>query len=103
MGKLRFYIAMAAAKLSALALRILGRNASYMPGVIALKLCRDFIGYLKKPDTLICVTGTNGKTTTSNLLNTALTHSGFKVTNNSFGSNVQAGVAAALLLNSTFL
>lgn len=102
MGKLRFYIAMAAAKLSALALRILGRNASYMPGVIALKLCRDFIGYLKKPDTLICVTGTNGKTTTSNLLNTALTHSGFKVTNNSFGSNVQAGVAAALLLNSTF-
>ena len=102
MDKLRFYVAMAAAKLSAFALRLLGRNASYMPGVIALKLCKNFIKYLKKPETLICVTGTNGKTTTSNLLNSVFTFNGYKVTNNSFGSNVQAGVAAALLLNSTF-
>ena len=102
MEKLRFYFAMAAAKLSALALRLLGRNASYMPGVIALALCKNFIGYLKKPETLICVTGTNGKTTTSNLLTSVFTHNGYQVTNNSFGSNVQAGVAAALLLNSTF-
>ena len=102
MSKLRFYMAMTAAKLSAVALRLLGRNATYLPGLIALKICKDFIGFLQKPETLICVTGTNGKTTTSNLLNTVLTHNGYKVTNNSFGSNVQAGVAAALLLNSTF-
>ncbi len=102
MGKLRFYIAMAAAKLAAFALRLLGRNASYMPGVIALKLCDNFISYLKKPETLVCVTGTNGKTTTSNFITSVLTDAGFKVTNNSFGSNVAAGVAAALLENSTF-
>jgi hypothetical protein len=53
MGKLRFYIAMAAGKLAALVLRLTGRNASYMPGVIALKLCKDFIGHLQKPKTLI--------------------------------------------------
>ena len=102
MDKLRFYCAMGAAKLSAAALRLMGRNASYMPGVIALAICKNFIGHLQKPETLICVTGTNGKTTTSNLLNTVLTNAGYKVTNNSFGSNVQGGVAAALLLNSTF-
>lgn len=102
MDKLRFYIAMAAGKLSALALRLLGRNASYMPGVIALKICKGFIGHLQKPAHLICVTGTNGKTTTSNFITSVLTDAGYKVTNNSFGSNVQAGVAAALMLNSTF-
>lgn len=102
MGKLKFFIAMAAGKLAALVLRLTGRNASYMPGVIALKLCKDFIGRLQKPKTLICVTGTNGKTTTSNLIASALTQMGYQVTNNSFGSNVAAGVAAVLLENSTF-
>ncbi len=102
MDKLLFYVAMAAGKLSALALRLLGRNATYMPGVIALKICKNFIKYLQKPSCLICVTGTNGKTTTSNFITSVLTAAGHSVTNNSFGSNVQGGVAAALLLNSTF-
>ncbi|MBR0508725.1 MAG: DUF1727 domain-containing protein [Clostridia bacterium] len=102
MGKLKFYFAMTAAKLSALGLKILGRNATYLPGLIAVTLCKDFIGYLKKPEIFIAVTGTNGKTTVSNLLTGALRKNGYTVTNNSFGSNVQGGVAAALLLNSTF-
>ena len=102
MEKLKFYLAMTAGKLSAVALRILGRNATYMPGVIALKICKNFIKYLQKPAHLICVTGTNGKTTTSNFITSVLKAAGHSVTNNSFGSNVQAGVAAALLLNSTF-
>lgn len=93
---------MAAGKLSAFGLRLLGRNASYLPGLIALAIDRSFIGGLQKPETLICVTGTNGKTTTSNFITSVLRHAGYEVTNNSFGSNVQAGVAAALLLNSTF-
>uniref|UniRef100_UPI0025A11D0B Mur ligase family protein n=1 Tax=Klebsiella pneumoniae TaxID=573 RepID=UPI0025A11D0B len=47
-------------------------------------------------------TGTNGKTTISNLLTNVLRQSGYTVTNNSLGSNVQAGVATALLENATF-
>ena len=100
-SKLRFLIAMAAGKCAALGLRLLGRNATYLPGLIALKLCPDLLGQLKKPETLICVTGTNGKTTTSNFLTSVLTSTGERVTNNSFGSNVQAGVATALMVNST--
>ena len=102
MGKLRFGCAMAAGKLTAFGLRLLGRNASYMPGLVALAVDPDFIGGLKKPETLICVTGTNGKTTTSNFITSVLQSAGYAVTNNSFGSNVQAGVAAALLENSDF-
>ena len=101
MKKLRFLFAMLAAKCAALGLKLLGRNATYLPGLIAVKIAPDFIGHLKKPQTLICVTGTNGKTTTSNFITSVLRSTGKTVTNNSFGSNVQAGVAAALLLNAT--
>ncbi len=102
MRKIRFYIAMLAAKLSLAALKLLGRNASYLPGKIALTIDKDFIGGLTPPDTVIAVTGTNGKTTVSNLLNSILIENGYRVTNNSLGSNVQAGIANALLEDSTF-
>ena len=93
---------MAAAKLAYFGLRLLGRNATYLPGEIAVHICPDFIGYLTKPETVICVTGTNGKTTTSNLLNSVLTACGYDVLNNSLGSNVHGGIASALLSQSTF-
>ena len=102
MGKLRFYIAMLAAKLLRAGLKLLGRNATYLPGEIAVRICKDFIGYLQKPETFIAVTGTNGKTTVSNLLTSVLTANGYDVINNSYGSNVQSGIAAALLAESTF-
>ena len=38
------------------------------PGTLALKLCPDFLKYVGRPKTIIAVTGTNGKTTVSNLL-----------------------------------
>lgn len=99
---IHFYIAMLAAKLSILALKLLGRNASYLPGKIALKIDKDFLGHLTPPKTVIAVTGTNGKTTVSNLITSILTENGFDVTNNSIGSNVQAGVTTTLLQDSTF-
>lgn len=92
---------MLAAKVSILGLRFLGRNASFLPGKIALVLDKDFIGHLKKPETVIAVTGTNGKTTVSNLITSILTANGYQVTNNSIGSNVQAGIATVLLQNSS--
>ena len=101
MRRIRFYIAMLAAKGTALALKLLGRNASYLPGKIALAIDKRFLGALTQPKTVIAVTGTNGKTTVSNLLNSILTVNGYNVTNNSLGSNVQAGVATALIDDST--
>ena len=102
MNKIRFYIAMLAGKLALLGLKLLGRNASFLPGLIAITIDKNFIGNLKKPKTVIAVTGTNGKTTVSNLVTSVLTENGYQVTNNSIGSNVQAGVAAILLQDSYF-
>ena len=102
MKKIRFFIAMLVGKLSLIGLKLLGRNATYLPGKIALTIDKDFMGKLTPPKTVIAVTGTNGKTTVSNLINEMLTKNGYTVTNNSLGSNVQAGVCNALLEDSTF-
>ncbi len=101
MRKLRFYLAMIAAKIAIFGLKLLRRNASFLPGKIALTICKDFMGYLTPPKTVIAVTGTNGKTTVSNLITSVLTENGYHVTNNSLGSNVQAGIATVLLQDST--
>ena len=68
MGKLRFLLALWLAKLSVPALKITRHNGTDFPGSLALKLCPDFLRYVGKPGTIIAVTGTNGKTTVSNLL-----------------------------------
>ncbi len=101
MKKIRFLIAMFAAKASLIVLKLLGRNASYLPGKIALALNKDFLGGLQQPKIVIAVTGTNGKTTVSNLLTSILRQNGYRVTNNDLGSNVQAGIATILLQDST--
>ena len=97
MKKFRFYLALYAAKASQLMLKILGRNATYLPGKIAERFCKHFLQYIQPPKTVIAVTGTNGKTTVSNLLASILTENGYSVTNNSFGSNVLAGVISTLI------
>ena len=78
MAKLRFHLAVIAAKCVQKAIRLLGRNASHNPGVIALKICPSFMALAPKAPLVICVTGTNGKTTVSNLLTDALIADGRK-------------------------
>ena len=69
----RFYIALWVAKCTSFILKVLKRNATYMPGKIALTICPNFLGMLEKPKTIVGVTGTNGKTTVCNMINDILT------------------------------
>jgi len=101
MNKIRFLAAMLVAKCVRLLLRMLGRNGSFLPGDIALRIDPDFLGNITKPETFIAVTGTNGKTTTSNLINSIFEKNGIKVMNNSLGSNVQSGVAGCFVEHCT--
>lgn len=102
---MRKLIAIWAAKLSAVAGKIIGKKSSSSPGVIALKICPDLIERLKKniKKDVIVTCGTNGKTTTNNLLYTALTKSGFKVLCNRLGANMLGGVATAFALECDWL
>lgn len=79
-------------------LSLFGRGGS-LPGSIALKLDKDFIKRFKMPEIVILVTGTNGKTTTSNLIAESLRASGLKVINNHRGDNLNVGIATLLATN----
>jgi len=93
----RFYIGHFAGKLAYRLQRILGMNATYMPGDIAIRLCPGYLSLVGRPGKIVAVTGTNGKTTVCNLLNDVLTKEGYKIMNNSAGSNTNSGIATALM------
>lgn len=103
MGKIRFLIAFYIAKLTIILLKLLRKNATVYPGKIAIRICPDFLGRIEKPKKLICITGTNGKTTVSNLVTDVLRQNGYQVLNNSFGSNVARGIATTLVTGVNFL
>ena len=96
MGRIRYFIALWAAKAVFVLLRLLKRNATMYPGYIALKICPDYLARTKKSPNVLCVTGTNGKTTTTNMVADILSQNGMKVVSNRYGSNINTGVATAL-------
>lgn len=90
-----------ACKLSRFALRLLGRGGTDFPGRVALKLCPDVLGHLAKNVTTIIVTGTNGKTTTSRMIEQALADSGISYFANRSGANLLSGVTAEFAMHSS--
>ncbi|MDD6023132.1 MAG: MurT ligase domain-containing protein [Oscillospiraceae bacterium] len=87
-------------KFSRFAIRKLGRGGTDMPGRIALKICPDLLGRLAKDVTTVIVTGTNGKTTTSRMIEQAMTDSGISFFANKTGANLLSGVTAEFAANS---
>ncbi len=100
---MRKIIAIWAAKLAASGAKLLGKNGSSMPGSIALKICPDILSRLSQDidKDIIAVWGTNGKTTTNNMICTMLEEQGYKIVCNKVGSNMLSGVAAAFISYST--
>lgn len=97
----RFYLSVLGAKFIIKLMRLLKKNATNLPGEIALIFYPDLLRYFDMPETVIAVTGTNGKTTVSNMINNILTENGFDFINNSFGGNVDTGITSVLLENCT--
>lgn len=79
---------------------LIGRGSS-IPGEIALKLCPDILGRVKLPEKIIAVTGSNGKTSTVEMIAHILRKEGKSVIWNKEGSNQIAGVTTVILHNST--
>jgi UDP-N-acetylmuramyl tripeptide synthase len=74
-------------------------KGSSMPGKIALKLCPKILTKVKLPKEIIMVTGSNGKTSTTELIYNILTQNGYNVGCNLEGSNQTEGVATMILNN----
>ena len=75
------------------------RDAANFPGKIGLHLDPSLISHAARNLEYgsICVVGTNGKTTTTNLVANALEAAGLSVCCNRTGANLDSGVASALL------
>ncbi len=100
---LRFYIALWISKIVAFIFRLKGSERDDWPGLLAYKLCPKFLKYINKPKLVITITGTNGKTTTSALINNKLVEAGYRVSFNDWGANLQAGYGLNLMRCVDFL
>lgn len=97
---LQFAVARAVSAVSTWGLKhVFHRPAANFPGKIALyadpRVIADLVPRLQKGS--VCVVGTNGKTTVTNLLADALETAGQRVVCNRTGANLDSGVATALL------
>lgn len=100
--KIRFFVALWLGKSVFILSRIAGKNGTTLPGAWALRIYPNLIGELSGQlvKGVVMVTGTNGKTTTTNMLAAAISKSGVKLTFNQAGANLITGVTTAFI-NST--
>ena len=96
---LRTAAAVAAGKLTHAGLRTLGRGATALPGLLTLAIDPDAIGRITAtlPHGVVLVSGTNGKTTTSRMLADVVRAAGWSPIHNRSGSNLERGIASALI------
>lgn len=97
---LRFSLAKAAGAVSTWGLRhVAHRPAANLPGKIALKIDPSLLDELRSKCTQgsVITVGTNGKTSTNNLLADAFEAAGRTIICNRTGANLSAGISSALL------
>ena len=85
-------------------LRIIGKmlgKGSSLPGKYALKICPDILRRVQLPPCIIAVTGSNGKTSTVEMIAAILRKSGKTVIYNEEGSNQIEGVTTLILSHAT--
>lgn len=91
-----FYVAALVGKAMIHGMHLMKRNATNLPGEAALKLCPQLLSQFQMPKNVILVTGTNGKTTVTNLIGNALKKRGNTlITTHSAGTSIQDCLAAA--------
>lgn len=104
MKKIQIFISIFTSKIVQILSKLLGNRSSAIPGKIARTICPDILSHLSKQitrDTII-ITGTNGKTTTNNILRDILKTSGHKVVCNDVGANMINGVTSAYIKSANF-
>ncbi len=93
------FISILLCRLSRFAIRLLGRGGTDLPGRIALKVNPNILREMSKGVKIIIVTGTNGKTTTSRMIEQCLKDSGKSYVANKSGANLFSGITADFAQN----
>lgn len=93
----RSTMAVWAGKITTKILKMMGSGGTSLPGKVVLKICPDILGHLAKDMKVICVTGTNGKTTTCHVIRDMIEANGETVFCNDAGANLLGGVVSAFV------
>src|SRR5699024_1162939 len=97
---MRRFLAIILCKFMRLVGKLLSRGSS-LPGQFALKVCPDVLSRVKLPPYIIAVTGSNGKTSTVEMIASILRAAGKDVVYNAEGSNQIEGVTTLILSRSS--
>ena len=95
---MRKILAIIICKILRIVRKMVGKGSS-LPGKYALKICPDVLSRVKLPENVVAVTGSNGKTSTVEMMAHILRENGKKVIYNAEGSNQIEGVTAFILAN----
>ncbi len=83
------------------AARLLHRGGTAMPGRVALKICPDLLKILARDVCTVAITGTNGKTSSSRMVEEAFKEAGYDYFSNRSGANLISGVTTEFVLNAS--
>lgn len=81
--------------------KLLGHEGSVIGGHYALKLDKNILKKIKLPEYVIGITGSSGKSSSTELMYNILTKNGYTVCYNKEGSNTINGITSLILNNST--
>ena len=98
---MRKFLAILICKLGRFVGKLIGKGSS-MPGKAALKICPDILRRVQLPAHIIAVTGSNGKTSTVEMIAAIFRADGKHVVYNEEGSNQIEGVTTLILTHATF-
>ena len=101
---MRFIPALMTGKAAGFAAGLIDKNrGTNLAGKAAMKIDAEMLSHFKgiDPKKVLFITGTNGKSTTNNMINHLLRSKGFRVVSNIEGANLITGIATALIKAST--
>lgn len=78
------------------------KGGTSFPGTVALKFDKTILSKVSKGYTVILVTGTNGKTTTTSMIYNILKEGGLDVITNNTGANLYRGIVTTFIDNFRF-
>lgn len=82
--------------------KLVGKKGTDLPGKVLRKIDNNVLKKLTKDfDDIVFVTGTNGKTTTSNLIGHTLRNANVEIVNNFEGANMLDGIISTFAIQTT--
>ena len=102
-NKIQTIASIAACKITRGVLRKTGRGGTALPGTIAMKISRNILSVPAEDMEIVVVTGTNGKTTTCNMIEHALSEAGHDCHRDKSGANLLHGITSDLLCDTDWL